>query len=130
MTATYTETHPTDKDHVRFLVGDTDTSAAKLTDEEITSVLDEQEVGGKAKKYFAAADCLDTLRTMWSSKGAGEVEKQVEDLRLKHGIDQSAAKALEQRISWLRTRGAKLATTHSLFRTVSRKDRYGDNAQT
>lgn len=112
MTATYDSSLPTNKDHVRFLIGDiTPSTDALLSDEEISAVLTEETangISGQALKYFAAARCLSALYTLWSSKGKGIVEKQVSRLRVKRGIDASAAQSLEARISELRKRGAFL----------------------
>lgn len=108
VTATYDPSLPADLDHVRFLIGDTNTDDAKLSDEEILAVIDEETATGLALKYYVAASCLSVLRTRWSSQGEGVLEKQVGDLRVRRGMDTSASEAMTQRISELRKRGASL----------------------
>lgn len=110
MAATYDTSLPADRDHVRFLIGDTDTSAALFQDAELDAVLEEETATGKALKYFAAARALGILQARWASAGKGVVEKQVSKLRIKRGVDQSSAEALDKRICELRERGAYLLT--------------------
>lgn len=62
MTATYDPTLPADKDTVRFLVGDTDTSNAAVSDEEITASL---ALFGSV--YNTAAGVADALAAKYSS---------------------------------------------------------------
>lgn len=106
MTATYNSTLPTNKDHVRFLIGDVDTTKPKLSDEEILAVIEEESATGKSLKYFAAASCLSVLMTKWASTGEGEIEREIDDLRVRRGIDQSAAQAIRDRVMDLRKKGA------------------------
>lgn len=108
MAASYDSALPTNRDHVRFLIGDTDTSAPKLQDEEIDAVIEAETATGAALKYYAAARCLSVLYARWAGKGAGVMEKQVSKLRIKRGIDQSAGEALDALICELRERGAWL----------------------
>lgn len=109
--ATYDPTLPTDKDHVRFLIGDTDTDDAKLADAEILATLAEEIATGEALKYYGAASCLSVLRTRWASAGEGVLEKEVDDIRVKRGRDQTAEAAIEARMTELRTTGARLLGT-------------------
>lgn len=112
MSATYTNTLLTNLDWVRFLVGDIDVTAGvvQLQDEEIAAVLAEETATGKALKYFAAATCLSTLFARWTNSGKGVLEKQVLQLRIRRGVNESAVIAMERRICELRSRGAFLLT--------------------
>lgn len=110
MAATYDPTLPTDADHVRFLVGDTDTTDALFQDEEIAAVLAEEAVtaSGQSLKYFAAASLLSMLWARWSAAGQGISAKTVGRLHIEYGNQASVLSALEDRISFLRRRGAFL----------------------
>lgn len=119
MSATYDTTLATDRDHVRFLIGDTVVTNAKLSDEEIDAVLDLETATGEALPYFAAARCLEALRSRWLGAGAGVLEKSVGELTLRYGGDQSSAATLETAIKDLRKRGATLlAPSPKVFRAV------------
>jgi hypothetical protein len=107
LAATYTSTLPTNKDHIRWLVGDTDVTDAQLSDEEITAVLTEQTATGSALKYYAAAACLGAIRSKLAGKGRGVVEKQVSKLRIRYGQGDSVDGAFESRIKELRREGAR-----------------------
>ena len=103
MAATYTDPPVTDKDWVRFLVGDTDVSPvtdAMLTDSEIDAILGEQ-----SNKYLAAARALSNLRTRWASAKRGIVEKQVSRLRIRWGYSAATQDAIGSRIAELRALG-------------------------
>lgn len=103
MAATY-EPNPaaaTDRDRVRFLIGDTDTSDAQIEDEEIEWLLTEEE-----NVYLAAARALSGLHARWSSLGKGVIEKQTSRLRIRRGFDENASAAIAARIAELRKRGA------------------------
>lgn len=114
MTATYEPTLPTDRDWVRLLIGDSTTATARLQDEEIDALLVEE-----SNKYLAAARALEVLHTRWSSAGEGIVEKQVESLRIRRGVDQSASDALQARIEQLRRKGVWVEAPQSkVFRAV------------
>lgn len=110
MAATYDPTLPSDADHVRFLVGDTDITAALFQDEEIAAVLAEETATGDALKWFAAASLLSILSARWASAGRGVFEKQVGRLRIQYGGQGSgdALAVLAARISEMRRRGAFL----------------------
>lgn len=75
MSASYLPTLTRTLDWVRFLIGDTDISAARLQDEEILAVIGEVTQGNK---YLAAARCGELLIV---SLG-GVTSKQVGDLKL------------------------------------------------
>ena len=121
MSATYDPALPTDKDHVRFLIGDTAVSVAKLSDEEIAAVISDQLVSGQALKYAAAADCLSSLVGRWASLGAGIKTKMLHQLSRTWGVDESSKTALEDRICWLRERAARISTrgVGSFFRSTT-----------
>jgi hypothetical protein len=59
----YTNTLPTNKDKVRLLIGDTDTSAEMLVDNEINAVLALQPT-----VTFAAAACADAIAAKYARK--------------------------------------------------------------
>jgi hypothetical protein len=112
---TYDPTLSTDKDWVRFLIGDRGTSTgvgttitgARFSDEEILAV-----VAAEPNKWLAAAQCGDRI----VAAGAGAVAKAVGDLKLEwsDASDSPYMRALDR----LRERGARelLSTTgaHSL----------------
>lgn len=112
MAATYTNTLPTHKDWVRFLIGDTNIASAQLQDEEIAALINEQlnqHTDGDWIHYLAAAVALDGLRAKWTAMGAGIVSKQVSRLSITLGAaGGSADDALKNRIKELRERGAWL----------------------
>lgn len=119
MAATYDPTLPTDADHVRFLVGDTDTTDALFQDEEIAAVLAEETASGAALKWYAAASLLSILWARWSAAGHGITEKQVGRLRIQYGSQGSVLGSLADRISFLRQRGAFLLTPRpKVFRVL------------
>lgn len=108
MAATYDPTLPTDRDHVRFLIGDTNVSSAVLTDEEIAAVLGLETATGTALPFFAAARCLEAIRIRYATAGGGKLAKTVSKLSIQWGVDGSAAEALDHTINCLRERGAFL----------------------
>lgn len=97
MSATYDASLPTDKDWVRFLVGDRTVSSAVLQDEEIAALLVEEK-----NKYLAAARAGETIL----ARTQGVVSKQVDDLSISFG--DSAESAYRAHIKSLRERGATL----------------------
>ena len=97
MSTTYNPALPTDKDWVRFLVGDRDVASAVLSDEEINALLNEE-----ANKYLAAARAGEIILT----SGQGLVMKKVEDLSLT--FEDSADGTYRNYIKSLRERGAAL----------------------
>ena len=102
----YDSTLPSNRDWVRFLIQDTDTTAHLITDDEIDAVLADQIATGEATKYYAAADCLSVLLAKWMGAGRGVVEKMVSKLRIEYGADTSATEALQAQIADFRRRGA------------------------
>ena len=82
MAATYDASLPSDKDWVRFLIGDRDVTNARISDEEITAVLAEE-----ANKYCAAARCAQLA----FAGTQGVTMKAVDDLRIEYGDDPDSA---------------------------------------
>ena len=119
MATTYDATLATDKDWVRFLCGDRDVSSvqvgdrvisrARLQDEEIIALLDEE-----ANRYFAAARACEVIY----ARTQGMLEKQVGDLKLKYGGN--ADDAYLKHIRALRIEGARrLQPKPRSFRVLS-----------
>lgn len=110
MPATYTASLPTDRDFVRFLVGDVVVASAMLQDEEIDAVLDAEGWPSPAVRYFAAARCLSTLHTRWMSAGRGKSSKKVSRLQIVYGTGAgiNIDAAIQERIKELRREGARL----------------------
>lgn len=113
MAATYTNTLPTNVDKVRFLIQDTDTTAALFQDEEITAALGMETATGEALPLFTAARLLDILRAKWAAKGKGIGEKQVSKLRIRYGNSADVDAALAAHAAELRKRAAFLLTPGS-----------------
>lgn len=112
MTVSYDPTLPTDRDWVRFLIGDrtADQDTAKLSDEEIDAVLREE-----PNKYFAAARCGDQI----IAQGQGAVSKSVDDLSIEYGDD--AESAYRAYLQGLREEGARVlygTSGPTVFRTL------------
>lgn len=98
MAATYDTSLPTDKDWVRFMIGDRDVAAATLQDEEINAIL-----GMKANKYLAAADCAQMMLAL----NQGLIEKQVETLKLQWS-NKGAESTYQIYIEYLRKMGTMM----------------------
>lgn len=109
MAKTYDPSHGTDRDFVRFLIGDTGTNMA-LTDEEIESIVERQTATGTARPYFAAAEAVVYLFAQMKSTRRGVVDKQISKLRLRYSEDVSAEGAVAKRAAELRTMGVKVQT--------------------
>lgn len=110
MSANYDPTLPTDLDHVRFLVGDTDVTNAIFLDEEISAVLAFGTAPAAALPYFTAAELLSQLSGKYSLAGEGYIQKTVSKLTLIWGVNEDANTALQSRISMLKKKGAQLAS--------------------
>lgn len=127
MSFTYTAGADTDLNWVRFLIGDTvdtATSPATFQDEEINLVIAEEsvEASGQSLKYFAAAAMLGVLLIKFGSMGKGLVSKTVSRLSKTWGVDSTSEKAISDRISYLRQRGAWLLTSRSrIFQVLGRR---------
>lgn len=113
MSATYNTALPTNMDWVRLLTGDTNTTSARLSDEEINAIIAEESTNGAigaSLKYFSAARALSALLARYGSDATnnGLVEKIVDDLELKWGASTSALDVLKCQIEYLQRRGAFL----------------------
>ena len=97
MTATYDPSLPTDKDWVRFFVGDM-TATMTLSDEEILALLAEPEY---PNKWLAAAAAGRRIQ----AKGKGALSKSVAELSLSRGA--GAGTAYGDVIKSLQEQGAK-----------------------
>jgi hypothetical protein len=73
MAKTFDEGLATDKDWVRFAIGDFIVATAVLDDDTINAVL-----GLELNKWLAAASCAQSI----AAKGKGLASKKVEDLQL------------------------------------------------
>jgi hypothetical protein len=110
--ATYNPDAMTDKDWVRMLSGDRNTSRATLSDEEINALLAEEQ-----NKYLAAARACEIIL----AKSGGLVEKQVGDLRLRY--THTPEDAYRRYVRYLREEGAKRTyTTPSTFRVLGSRN--------
>lgn len=119
MAATYTNTLPTNLDKVRFLISDTDTTAALFQDEEITAALGMETATGDSLPFFTAARLIDILRGKWAGKAQGIGEKQVSKLRIRYGNTADVDKALSDHAAELRKRGAfLLAPKSKIFKAL------------
>ena len=111
----YTDTLLTDRDWVRFLIGDTDTANEKLSDNEIDAVVAEN----PNNKYCAAAEALSTLLVEYGSDGEGILRKTVDELSIEYGTQGSPFEAIEARISWLKRRCAReRSSPNGLFKAL------------
>lgn len=104
-----------DRDWVRFLVRDNNPLREMLTDAEIDGVLAEVTVSygitNAARKYLAAAKCLETLHTAWMSRGRGVSSRKVDDLSVVYGTGAgiNVDAAMQLKISALKVEAARLA---------------------
>lgn len=115
MAATYDPTLATDRDWVRFLIGDRGPTTFRLTDEEIDAVLAEE-----ANKYMAAYRCAVAIYS--GASGAGLIRKAVDDLRLEFSDD--ADGAFWSYVNSLKAKGVQLMQrTPSTFRTLGSRGR-------
>lgn len=108
MTATYTggNIDTSNKDLVRFLVGDTNTASAKLTDEEIDALLVIH-----TNPYCAAAAALSHLMTKYASSAQGLRRKEVDDLTVEWHDGQTFEEAFRKRINELKVECIKQTAT-------------------
>lgn len=78
MSASFDPALNTDKDYVRFLIGDTSTSAWLVQDETIEAILDNE-----ANKFMAAVAVIEALYT--GETGAGSLEdRKVGETRIRY----------------------------------------------
>ena len=103
MSATYNEDLSSDKDWVRFLIGDTVTATAALDDDTILAVL-----AAEPNKYFAAARCGEAASARWMAAAGGLLAKVVDDLHIKWGATVGAAEAYAAYLKSLRAKGAQV----------------------
>lgn len=82
MTFTYSVPFAADRDRVRFAIGDTDSSAPKLTDEEIDAMIDEE---GSWQKATLA--CIDSLLARLSQPDFRADWLQVEHSKARAGLE-------------------------------------------
>ena len=117
MTWTYSgDPASSDRDEVRFLVGDTDTNDQLVTDEEIAYA-----VANEGNNYLAAAEICRAI----AAKFAKLVDKSVGDLRIAYNQRQQAYKDL---MKMLTTRGNRSAATpYAGGISISDKDTVEDN---
>ena len=109
MAKSYDSSLSTDKDWVRFLIGDTG-SFLHMTDEEITGLLALQTAASPASRYFASSEAIMILYARWAAEGKGTVERQISKLRIRKSEGSSEARAVERRSDELKRRGAFLLT--------------------
>lgn len=115
MTATYDSSLTTDKDKVRFYVGDR-AAPFSVSDEEINAILTDPEY---PNVFLAAAAVGDVI----ASRGKGAVSKSVAELSLTRAT--SAGSAYGDALQRLRARGAKFELKRSgshVFRSLGPKD--------
>jgi hypothetical protein len=112
VTATYEPALPADRDWVRHLIRDTDTTAPMFQDEEIDAVVSATltTISSPAARYFAAATLLATLHTQWMSRGKGIASKKTSKFAITYGtgIGINVDAAVQLRIKELRIQGANL----------------------
>lgn len=122
MSFSYDPTLPTNRDHVRLLISDTDSATALFSDEELTSLLADETATGQALKYFAAARCLEILVAKWAGSGRGEIEKQIDTYRVRRGMNENSTESLLAMIKSYKERGAflLLPSGRRYFRTHPR----------
>ena len=109
MSATYNTSLPTDRDWVRFTVGDRDVTRALLQDEEIDAILSQ-----KANRWLAAADCAQMIL----AQNRGMIEKQVETLKLQWS-NKGAESTYQIYIDYLRKMGTMaMSPAPSVFRVL------------
>lgn len=111
MAVTYDPTLATDRDWVRFLTADTDTTSALISDEEIDAVLSAESAASPANRYFAAATILGFAQSRAFSASAqhnGLSSKRVGSLSMAWGTDASSAQGWAAKIASLRAEGARL----------------------
>lgn len=122
MTATYDPTLPTDKDHTRFLIGDTDILSPQFQDEEILAIIVDTGASGKAVKYFAAAALLSVAMTVSVTSGHGVMDIRLSSLAINLGMAQSGIGAIESRIKYLQGMGAFYqAGSRPIIRGIGRR---------
>ena len=116
MSFNYSADLSTNRDWVRFLIGDTVESKARLQDAEIDALLVEE----SENKYLAAARALELVLSQWILKGEGISSKSVDGLSISYSQAGGGETALRARIKELRERGARLSTQRpTVFRVLT-----------
>lgn len=109
MPTTYDPLLPTDRDWVRFLIGDRGPTRFVLKDEEIDALL-----GEESNKYLAAARAGETIL----AQGKDLVSKTVDGLSLTWGSS-SPESAYRKHLARLRQKGAeRTMTSPKTFRVL------------
>jgi hypothetical protein len=128
VSATYNPALSSDTDWVRLLIGDTDTTNAQLSNEEIGALLlEEPTFGSNAAKYYASAAAIDVIVTRVSGgSGTGIGEFSLGGIRIKPGMDSTAITMLKDRASWLRKRGAQASGRQKVLRAFGGYGRHGE----
>jgi hypothetical protein len=95
MPSTYDENLSTEKDYIRFRIGDR-AATFILSDEEIVAIN-----ASEPNKFYAAAVCAQTIMT----RGKGLVSKRVKQLEIEYADDEQSA--YMRLIEGLRAEGAE-----------------------
>ncbi len=106
----YDSSLPDNQNWVRFLIGDTG-ATQKLEDDTIDALLVEH----LANKYCAAAAALEGLLATWLAKGAGVLERDVDDLRIKYAIGADPAQSVRRQIAELKRQCMSTRAVDSVF---------------
>lgn len=101
MAKTFDENLGTDRDWVRFLIGDSIVASMNLEDETIDAVLAETIV--YPNKYFAAAECARSIVSL----GKDVIKKKVDGLEIERAGDDPES-SYRDLIKVLEARGAEL----------------------
>jgi hypothetical protein len=117
MAWTYIDPTTSDRDKVRFLVGDTDTDDQLVTDEEIAWALENENV------YNAAA----TIALAIATKFARLADKEVDDLSIKYS---QRAKNYKDLAADLRTRANKRSFARPYLGGTSKAQKDSDAVDT
>jgi hypothetical protein len=118
MASTYDPALPTDKDWVRFLIGDKNTPDSVFSDEEIFAALTEW-----PGKYCAAANLLSANRAALLTTTGGVTSKSVGNLSISYGsATQSPESALTDLIDRLMGRCLNAATSDAFLKIYSAGD--------
>ena len=112
MTVTYTPDFTLARDQNRLLIGDTDTTAAQLTDEEIAWLVTQERT-----TYKAAAACCRAI----AGKYARQVDKSVGDLKVSLSQKQKAYRELAAELS---LRGGTYAVPTAGGISIADRDAY------
>ena len=105
MAKSYDASLGTNRDWVRFLIGDNVATMA-LADEEIDAIIADETSAGDALKFFAAASAVEAMYALHKAGRKGVVDRQISKLRLRFGEDVSAANAVAKAAADFRVKGA------------------------